>query len=101
MPATGKWHQFGLPDRLRAAREGAGIDQRTFADITGISKATIYNYESGRTTPRRPQLIAWAMATGYDLEWLTTGGIPGHEGLPRLDSNQEPSGYQSTLPIAV
>jgi transcriptional regulator with XRE-family HTH domain len=59
-----------LTDRLRRAREFAGLDQTTLAGELGLSTNTISNYERGFTTPKRPQLIAWAMATGVSLEWL-------------------------------
>ena len=38
-------YEFGLRDRLRAAREQAGFTTRTFAERTGISKNSISNYE--------------------------------------------------------
>jgi transcriptional regulator with XRE-family HTH domain len=59
-----------LADRLRKAREHRGLDQTELADLMGVSQRSIRNYEAGRTTPRRPQLIAWAFATGVSLEWL-------------------------------
>lgn len=116
-PVLGRTHDFGLADRLRAAREDAGYDQRAFAEATGISRGSISNYENGNTAPRKPIITAWALATGFDAHWLETGqqtgpspdpneGLPettknprpqgpGDKdgGLPRLDSNQEPFGY--------
>ena len=64
----GRSYEFGLKDRLRAAREQAGFGQREFAVATGIGRNSIVNYEGGTTTPKRPQLVAWAMATGFSLE---------------------------------
>ena len=72
----GRSYEFGLTDRLRIARELSGFGQREFAEATGIGRNSIVNYESGTTKPRRPQLIAWAMATGFSLEWLQTGEDP-------------------------
>ena len=66
-------YTFGLPDRLRATREAAGLDQRGLAEATGISAKSIYNYENGATRPRRLQIEAWARTTGYDAQWLETG----------------------------
>jgi DNA-binding XRE family transcriptional regulator len=62
--------EFTLTDRLRKAREHGGLDQPELASLMGVSVRSIRNYEAGRTTPRRPQLIAWAFATGVSLEWL-------------------------------
>jgi len=74
--SAGRSYQFGLADRLRAAREQAGFTVRDFEQVTGISRSSIGNYENGHTRPRRPQLAAWAMATGFDLGWLETGEAP-------------------------
>jgi transcriptional regulator with XRE-family HTH domain len=71
---SGRTYRFGIRDRLRIAREQAGYDQAEFSDATGISRGTISNYERGLYPPRRPALLAWAMATGFDREWLETGG---------------------------
>lgn len=71
----GRTYEFRLTDRLRISRELSGHGQREFAELTGISRSSIANYEGGMTAPRRPQLIAWAMATGFALEWLEHGTV--------------------------
>lgn len=63
--------QWSLNDRLRKAREHAGLHQQQLADETGISRRSVTNYERGFAVPRRPVLLAWAVATGVDLDWLT------------------------------
>ena len=94
---------FTQADRLRKAREVAQIDQGTFAADLGVSRNTVTNYERGHVRPRRPVLLAWAMRTGVPLSWLETGEAPRHDDegpavrLPRLDSNQQPSGYSLSL----
>lgn len=112
MPAlavAGNIPQFVLPDRLRKAREVADMTQTQLAEVMGLSRRSVSYYESGESVPKRPQLIAWAMATGVSLTWLETGqdasrprqGDPdGGEGLPRRDLNQRPSGYMSAQVIA-
>jgi transcriptional regulator with XRE-family HTH domain len=72
-PAVPEWT---LPDRLRKARELAGYSQAELATVTGISRQSINSYETGRTTPRKPQLLVWATACHVEYEWLT-GGPPG------------------------
>lgn len=83
-------------DRLRKARELTGLGQEAFGDETGISRRSISDYEGDKAVPRKPVMMAWAFRTGVPLEWLETGatpqGDPGPEGLPRLDSNQQPAG---------
>jgi transcriptional regulator with XRE-family HTH domain len=70
-----------LMDRLRKARESAGLSQAELGDATGLSRRSIAGYEGGEREPRRHHLIAWALATGVSLEWLC----------PRQDSNLQPT----------
>ena len=90
--------EFGLNDRVRKAREYAGLDQTALAEMTGLSRTTIARTEQGRSIPRRPALIAVALATGVNLEWLETGKTPagdnpdGGSECAIRDSNPEPAG---------
>lgn len=62
---------FTEGDRLRKAREVIGLDQEKFADVLGVSRGTVSNYERSRTTHRRVIVIrAWSLATGVPVEWL-------------------------------
>jgi transcriptional regulator with XRE-family HTH domain len=65
--------EFTLGDRLRKAREVAGLDQSEFARVADISRTTVINYEHGKRQPRPVYLRAWSIATGVDLRWLVTG----------------------------
>ena len=73
--------EFTVADRLRKARECAGLDQSEFARVAEISRTTVINYEHGRRVPRAVYLRAWSIASGVDLSWLVTGhgddGEPG------------------------
>lgn len=80
-----------LSDRLRKAREFAGLQQSELANTLGISRNSVSSYEGARSTPRRPVLRTWADVCGVSYEWLTGGQ------LPRLDSNQEPAGNAALL----
>jgi transcriptional regulator with XRE-family HTH domain len=60
-------------DRLRKAREHAGLTQAELADRLGIGRTTVANYENGTTLPKRPVLLSWALATGIRLAWLMHG----------------------------
>jgi transcriptional regulator with XRE-family HTH domain len=71
-----------LPDRLRKAREYAALSQTELGEATGLSRRSVAGYEGGERAPRRHHLIAWALATGVDLDWLC----------PRQDSNLQPTG---------
>ncbi len=74
--SAGNIPQFTLGDRLRKAREQAGLGSAEFADTIGVSRNTVGNYEADRVTPRRIVLNAWALATGVPLAWLQTGESP-------------------------
>lgn len=63
-------------DRLRKAREDAGFTPAQIAELIGISRKTVWNYETGSTRPLRPILSAWAEVTGTYVEWLETGEPP-------------------------
>ena len=88
----GRSYEFGQRDRLRAAREEAGIGQREFEKVTGLSRATISNYERGVYPPKRSALIVWAMATGFSVKWLETGetGPEGDDGISVRREGIEP-----------
>ena len=75
----GRAYAFTVGDRIRVAREQAGMEQRELAEATGISRNTISNYEQGKFSPRRPALAAIALATGFDYRWLESGELPACE----------------------
>lgn len=65
-----------VSDRVRKAREYAGMDQTELASAVGMSRGGIARIEQGKGEPRRTTLIAVAFATGVSLEWLETGKTP-------------------------
>lgn len=90
--------EFDIHDRLRKARELSGLDRAALADEIGVSRNTIGNYEGRATSHLKPIVLRqWALRTGVPYQWLLTGEGSRHDrgpdGLPRLDSNQQPSGY--------
>jgi len=60
-----------LGDRLRKAREHAGLKQTELAADLGIGRSSIINYESDKAKPPRPVLVAWALRCAVPYEWLT------------------------------
>lgn len=70
--------EFTLGDRLRKAREHAGLDMRDLAAMIDIHRQTVARYESGDATPRRPVILSWSLATGVSLDWLTFGAVSTH-----------------------
>ena len=70
-PAVPAWT---LGDRMRKAREHAGLKQSELAAEIGIARSSIVNYESSRTEPSRPILLSWALRCGVPFEWLADTG---------------------------
>lgn len=68
--------EWRMSDRLKRAREHAGMSQAELAETVGVSRATIGNAEQGVRELRRPVLIAISFATGVALEWLESGKTP-------------------------
>lgn len=85
--------QWTLGDRLRKAREHAGMEQGELAVRIGISRGTVSNYELGRGTrpPKVVVLRAWAYECGVPYEWLTAGAPAVHGGADMSDTWQEAS----------
>ena len=65
-----------LRHRLRIAREYAGLDQDQLAVRMNAARSTVSNAETGRVTPRRMVVSAWALACGVSRDWLTEPGKP-------------------------
>lgn len=88
---------FDLVDRLRKARESAGLKQAELAELIGVSRATLASVEQRAREARRGEVIAIAFATGVDPVWLETGKTPveidpnGGEECAIRDSNPEPT----------
>lgn len=72
------------------------MSQLQLSELIGASKRTIGRYEDG-AEPKRPVVIAWALATGVSLDWLETGDLkeenpsPGGDG---LQSSEPPAGIE-------
>lgn len=59
-----------LPDRIRAARNRAGMSQRRLAYAVGVTPSAVAQWELGDTTPIHEHLLAIAAATGCDAGQL-------------------------------
>lgn len=94
-------------DRLHRSLRISGVSVAHMAKALDVHRNTIGNYLRGKTPLDRRTRIAWAFVTGVPVTWLETGQAPdqGDPGpgspLPRLDSNQQPSGYTSPQRMAL
>lgn len=70
MQLAGVRPEWTLGDRLRKAREHAALNQTQMADELEIARNSVGRYESGAYEPPRTVVIAWALRTGVDLDWL-------------------------------
>jgi len=58
-------------DRLRKARESAGLEQAALAALLGKKRSTVSNWERGANRPDELALRAIAYHTGVRYDWLT------------------------------
>lgn len=63
---------LSLPERLRQARESAGMTQRDFAKKLGAGLTSWQDYEAGRNMPGG-QVFEALCRLGYSADWLLTG----------------------------
>lgn len=62
-----------LTDRLRKSRLLAGLEQAEIAELVGVSRNSVSNYENGKTELTATTFVRWAHATGVTLDWLAEG----------------------------
>jgi len=83
--------------RLALLRRELGITAEEAAARCGLNRATWQTWEHGASPRNMSAVVAKiALATGVSRDWLMWGGaLRGPDDvLPRLDSNQEPSGFR-------
>jgi len=68
--------EFEMRHRLALAREYAGYSREQLAAAMEVSRNTVLNAETGRTTPRKLMLNVWALACGVPVDWIITGKPP-------------------------
>ncbi len=74
----------GIGDRIKEAREDRGATQQQIADLFGISRSAVQQWEDGDTSPRNPRLQKLARFLGVEPGWLITG-----TGVRSRDKNPE------------
>lgn len=68
--------RWTLGDRLRKAREHAGLSTAALGTDLGLHRNSIGAYERDQTEPKRAVLMAWALRCGVPFEWLVSGEAP-------------------------
>lgn len=62
-----------LPARLRRLRQERGLSRAALSVLTGVSRPSIWAWESGKTVPRRSNLATLADAFGISEQELVGG----------------------------
>ena len=62
--------EFG--EKITTARKKAKLSMIQLAEMVGVSRRSIYSYETGLSTPRQNMLRKLAKALGVTIEYLTT-----------------------------
>lgn len=63
----------GLPERLRRLRQERGLSRAALSEQTGFSKPTIWGWETGRTMPRKDNLLILSGIYGLTEQQLLFG----------------------------
>jgi transcriptional regulator with XRE-family HTH domain len=69
-PNDGVTLDFTLGDRLRKAREYAGLEIQELAEAVDVHRQSVTRYENDRAKPKRGTVLLWSMATGVSVAWL-------------------------------
>ncbi|MFZ4843006.1 helix-turn-helix transcriptional regulator [Mycetocola saprophilus] len=105
---TGAILTFTLGERLRKARESAGLQQDQLAPLVGAHRQTISRWETGLTTPRSEIILRWSLVTHVDLFWLRGTEPPTHDyvmpiseaaDMIRLVLNERASSFDEALSV--
>jgi transcriptional regulator with XRE-family HTH domain len=80
-----------LSERIKALRERCGLTRTALANRTGISRPTLWTWETGKGCPREENLVALAEALAVSAEFLRYG-----EAVSK-DEAQESPGPEFTL----
>lgn len=61
---------YSIGNRIRTAREAAGIKQKDFADLLGVSQSKVSNWENGTNRPNADQLSDIVKALKADANYI-------------------------------
>lgn len=59
-----------LPERIKTARQAAGLSQQALADLLDKTQSAISQWEQGTTVPEFDAALPLARALGVTLDWL-------------------------------
>ncbi|MGF7124994.1 helix-turn-helix domain-containing protein [Rhodococcus sp. BE178] len=82
MPAdaeTGVIPEFDLTDRMRKALRHRGETAIGIAEFLGVTRDAVGRWLNGTRKPSVQTLRLWALHTGVDYRWLSTGEVSSFE----------------------
>lgn len=59
--------------RYKIAREALGLKQEELAELMGVARSTIGEWERGATEPSASKLVKLAQVTNQSLDWFAEG----------------------------
>ncbi len=68
--------EWDLADRLAKSLRISQMKAIEMAEYLEVHRNTVSAWLNGRSEPKRPQLIAWAIRTGLPYQWLKDGTSP-------------------------
>lgn len=75
---------MSFPQRLRKARESAGLSIRALAAAAEVAPGSVVHYEDGKTDPARGIVERLATALGVTPQWLAYGIQPKEMNMDRF-----------------
>ncbi|MDK2762300.1 MAG: helix-turn-helix domain-containing protein [Sphingopyxis sp.] len=85
-----------LAQRLLRLRKERGLSRAALSERTGFSRPSIWAWESGKTVPRRSNLIALTEALGISERELMSGAPTSLDGDPAADTQRMQALIQSS-----
>jgi len=64
-----------IANRLRSAREMAGLSQGQAAKKLGMHRPTISEIEAGRRNVKSDELVEFSRLYGVEISWITEGKV--------------------------
>lgn len=65
---------YDFKNRMMKLQEMSGLNQQGFAELCGVSKATMSRYQSGKMNPSLDQALDIAKKCNVTLDWIAGYG---------------------------
>lgn len=93
-----------LADRLKSAREDAGLTQQQVADWLGVRRPAIAEIENGDRAVKSSELVRLAALYGRSISWLAEGELHAEDNIAaalfRADTDDDPALHREAAGLA-